>query len=393
MPFALAAPPAILAAIFALLFLLAWNVWGPSITNSLNVEIPIGPWSVNLFGWVANLLDGTYQLLVYLLDGAIHPIVNFIIAPINAVETVVASIYHAVDEMAAALSLVVSVSIPGAFNNAYATSLDILNNTLFQFESTLALNALDTANAIGGAVQAANHAIVTAEQYTDSAIAIALHNLPAATLDLTQLTALADTAATSIVNAAIGTVESEIDTAVSDAHSFATTLFGVAETDIARALATAEQFTTTAIAGVAGISVTDIDHAITGALSGIYTDIDQAVTDVIDIAVPGDIDIIDALKALPAAIPVDIAGLAALTGITTLALTRYLRDCGIPNCTNLSQYGKDLQALLGIVGDASFLALLIELIDHPSDAAATFADTFGDAVSTGISLTNQLLGV
>lgn len=188
-------------------------------------------------------------------------------------------------------------------------------------------------------------------------------------------------------------VTSLIQTGYADATSFAQGLFSTVETDIAHALSTAEAFTTTAINGVVGISATDIDNAITGALAGIYTDVDGAITDVVGVLGADDPDILAAVKAIPLAVPTDLAGLAALAGTSTLALTRYLRDCGIPNCQNLSQYGKDLQALLGMVSDASFLAFLVELVEHPGQANTVVQDTFGGVLTAAMAAGKSLLGV
>lgn len=52
------------------------------------------------------------------------------------------------------------------------------------------------------------------------------------------------------------------------------------------------------------------------------------------------------------------------------AITKLATDCIVPNCRNLSQFGEDLQNLLGIAGDAAMLAWVIFMITDPSGWAA-----------------------
>src|ERR1700753_3071629 len=96
----------------ALLFLLAWQQWGQAITQTLNVNIGFGPFTVNLFGWVAEVLDATYNFLLDKFDGLLNPLVNFMLAPIAAIENPFTLIKQTRDHYAAAIGNIALVAIP-----------------------------------------------------------------------------------------------------------------------------------------------------------------------------------------------------------------------------------------------------------------------------------------
>jgi hypothetical protein len=144
---------------------------------------------------------------------------------------------------------------------------------------------------------------------------------------------------------------------------------------------------TTVVTTVGGILSTDIEHvigpiadAVNGAVAGAVTAADGAFTDITDWL--GEIDLTKV---------VDVAGVAATAAATTAALARYLEDCGMPNCRNLSKYGRDLQALLGLAGDVSFLGLLVEIATNPSGAAHDIEDTIGTIVGDTVSTAKTML--
>ncbi len=52
-------------------------------------------------------------------------------------------------------------------------------------------------------------------------------------------------------------------------------------------------------------------------------------------------------------------------------MTRYLRECGVPNCKNLGKFGHDFQAIANAVEAGALLALLVEAAHNPEGAANT----------------------
>lgn len=383
----------ILAGIFALLLLLSWKYWGQAVSNTLNFKIGVGGFSFNIFQPILDGLDLAYVATLLVLDSIVAPVANFITAPIAAIEDIMLALRDGIVAANHGVSYLINNVTPAAFNFIYENVLtqtiviQAITDQLFNnFSAIISQTAagLETHIAAG---------IGVAETYTDARITDLENTLHAVAVDTSQVASLATSAALAEIDAYLPQIDGLIQTGYTDAVAYADGIYRSVETDIAGALSSAEAFTTTAIAGVVGISVTDIDQAITGALAGIYTDVDGAITDVVGVLGADDPDILAAVKAIPFAVPTDLAGLAALAGTSTLALTRYLRDCGIPNCQNLGQLGKDLQALLGLVNDAAFLAFLVSLVEHPSAAAVTVSDEFGAAITSTVGAFRSLVGV
>lgn len=384
-------PAAVIAALLAIIFILAWNTFGAALVHAISVDIPyVG----NVLGDLVELaLDGAYAIVAALMDYIVAPIENFIIRPIEAIQNPINALEYAVGQLASGMQSIVTGIIPAA-----VTALANLSGTIGSGASTLIFNDINETtgrfsleiDAISGRVDSD---FTSAESYAHALFEQAMATTAAVGLSAAEISNIADNVATSIVDASLSNINGLINTGVATATGYADTLAAGIEADIARAVATAEAFATTAIAGVKGIDTVDVDNVVAAAIGAIATELPAAVVGAIDTAGDWGADIIDGLRDIPLAKIGSLAGVAALAGATTLSFARYLEECGIPNCENLSQYGKDLQSLLGLVGDASFLALLVELIEHPGSASETFNDTFGGAVSAGESLTHQLLGI
>lgn len=382
---------AIVAGVFALLFLLAWQQWGQSVSVSVNVNLPyIGRVLGNL---ITDALDYAYAVLVAVFDAAVHPVANLVLAPIAAIENEINALYQMGANITAAAQSVVWTRIPAALSAGYAYSNSIGNNVLAQ--AAVWVNAAKAyALSVGNNVLAQAAVWVTgAEQYAFG-LATNVLNQSLAWVNAARADAAAGiTVEHQFAVTAFGQAEALTKQAFDAANVYAGQLAQIAEQDIAHALTTAEAFAQTTATAAVGALATDIDNAVTGALSGIYTDIDTAIADVVGIAGTGDADILAGLRAIPVSIPLDIAGLAALTGATTLTLTRYLKECGIPNCQNLSGLGNELQALLGMVEDVAFFALFAEMIHNPDRARQLAEDAFGGVVTAATDAATALMGV
>lgn len=388
-----ALPAAVVAAIFALLFLLAWQAWGKSISETLNFDVGVGPVSFNLFGWVGPLLDQTYALLLYWLDGLVHPIVNFILAPLSTIENAFDSVADALGDLAAFGDYTINVLAPSWINAAAGLANDVVTQLMYIQLSSLTgsvqilLERVNRFQAYLDNLQLSIQSSIT--QQLNSAVSTVIANLPSTA----QVASIATSAANAAVNAATSGLTNLISTAYNQATAYAATLFATAEADIAAGVAAAESYAQSiALAGVGAVT-TDIDNAIGGALEGIYSDLDSAIADVTGVAGDWGADVLDGINDIPLGRIADIAGVATLAGATALTLTRYLRDCGIPNCRNLSGLGNDLASLAGLVGDAAFLEFIVGLIHNPSGAGQTYQDTLGGIVDGAVSVTRELLGV
>lgn len=99
------------------------------------------------------------------------------------------------------------------------------------------------------------------------------------------------------------------------------------------------------------------------------------------------------VDAIPRVRPLDLAD--ALTGVGALdaVLTKYLRDCGVPNCRNLGKFGRDLQALFGLVEDGALFALLAALITDPGDTVRPLHDFLAPIAGGAVAAGRDLVGV
>ena len=104
-------------------------------------------------------------------------------------------------------------------------------------------------------------------------------------------------------------------------------------------------------------------------------------------------DIAALARAIPRAIPRELADvIAGGLAIDALAI-RYLRECGIPNCKNLHGFGKDLQGLFKLAEGAAFLGFLAYIITDPDGATRETEQVAGAILSDTIDGVRHLIGV
>lgn len=166
-----------------------------------------------------------------------------------------------------------------------------------------------------------------------------------------------------------------------------------AATDLAHAVTTVERDIVTAAdaatAGAVGIISTDIEHA----AATVWADLDAAVTGAAGVAAGDFPDVMAWIKSIPLTAVTDIAGVTALSTATAGALTRYLEECGMPNCRNLSKIGRDLQGLFDLLEGGAFLALLAAMIADPKGMAAEVNNVLGPVADGIANGARDLLGV
>src|SRR6266702_2344491 len=154
-----------------------------------------------------------------------------------------------------------------------------------------------------------------------------------------------------VYNLAVAYAAAKVLTAI----HFAEHVYNVTHAEIAESLAAAKHYAgaialSTATA-VVGIFSTDLGKVAAAEWVKITDDV-AALEGVIATDLP---DIAALARAIPRAIPRELADVIA-GGLAVDALAiRYLRECGIPNCKNLHGFGKDLQGLFKLAEGAAFL--------------------------------------
>jgi hypothetical protein len=180
---------------------------------------------------------------------------------------------------------------------------------------------------------------------------------------------------------------------VTDVERFASALFAQAiahaEARFAQAIAHAEAVARSAAAAAIGILTTDIAHAVHIPWVQI-TDEVKALEGVIATDLP---DLGALVRAIPRAVPLDIATtLAGVLAIDRVAI-KYLEECGIPNCKNLGGLGKDLLKLLELVGGAGLLAYLAAMVHDPGGTADETDRVLSGLVQDTVTGFRDLIGV
>ncbi len=192
-----------------------------------------------------------------------------------------------------------------------------------------------------------------------------------------------------VYNLAIAYAFAKVLTAI----HFAEHVYNVAHAEIAQSLAAAKHYAgaialTTATA-VVGIFSTDLGKVAAAEWVKITDDV-AALEGVIATDLP---DIAALARAIPRAIPRELADVIA-GGLAVDALAiRYLRECGIPNCKNLHGFGKDLQGLFKLAEGAAFLGFLAYIITDPDGATRETEQVAGAILSDTIDGVRHLIGV
>lgn len=218
-------------------------------------------------------------------------------------------------------------------------------------------------------------------------------------------------AAVSQIDNLYNVLHAEVDNALSTAESAADHIYNVVEGDITAARAYADSLVTSlddslrtlvargiaeaesTAAALVGAAITDIDNEARTAIAAVWPDVQAGVEGVIKVAGGGFTDVTDLLKGIDLTDVVGLAGAGAiaLTGVS--ALLHLAEDCTIPNCQNLSGFGRDLQGLLGLFGDGALLAFLSAAATDPTGTAQAVTATVGGAYSDVASGFESLVGI
>jgi hypothetical protein len=158
---------------------------------------------------------------------------------------------------------------------------------------------------------------------------------------------------------------------------------------VARAITVAEGYAAAQAANA--IHVVDVEAA--GALAavadGLIIDVGK-LADVIGTDLP---DIGAAVRAIPRAVPTDLAGTLGMVGALSVPMIRFMEQCGIPNCRNLSQVGRELRDLLGALEDGTLIAFLAMLCTDPQGAASVVTNDLAPIIDGAVGAARDLMGV
>lgn len=382
--------PAVVIALMAVLILLGSQNLAKWIGSVIPSNLPlIGSW---LHNTVVSLAESTVAGITAVLDVTVSPLLSVIEAPLNAVRTLFDDAYNTVHDLYQTVAHVTKITVPWVIATAQAYTLA----KVAAATSTLG-RLIDAARAYALALA------TKAEQYAADAVHAAKTDLLSVidtyvaklgvAIDGVRLWAGAEITAArayaaGLVTTAVSDLTGLLEQLRASTAAAITAVTGLLHTEIAATIRTAE--TLAADAQAAAIKAVDVE--VPHALAGVWTDVLDGVDGAVTAGAGAFDDVLGDLAKLARAVPADVAAATAVTGALAVTVTRYLERCGIPNCRNLSGFGSELQAILGLVGDAAFFALIIELIEHPSDGARTVETLFTGAIDDTLATWRQLVG-
>lgn len=366
----------VLIALFALLLLYG----GQTLATLLSRMIPsinLGFYHVNLGALVKTGATAALHAVESLFDAAVGPVVAVITAPAYVFNWTLDQVGAAIAEAVTTARWLVTSYVPRVAAGIRALMSAVQTNLV----NLIAATAAQVRNYAAGLVSDL-HALLSAVQ-TNLAAAITAGDAAVVALmsrvqvNLQNLIAATGQQAADYARALVADTQRWVGGQIAALDARINATAATAATDLGAAVGQVERDITAAAnaatAGAIGIISTDIEHAAAAA----WGDLDAAVSGAINVAAGDFADVVARLRAISLADVTDIAGVTALSTAVAGALTRYLEECGMPNCRNLSGVGRALQDLFALFEGGAFLALLAAMIADPKGMAAEVESVLG----------------
>lgn len=387
---ALPALALIVVALLALLLLYSADKLGKFI-SSLMPDISFG-WVGSLRGWVDGAISSAYNTVAGWVSASVGPIEKFFLIPYHIMSELYLKVIHTYESVYNNLVLAYRYA-EHIYNLAAQFALNYVHQAIAYTQHVYNL-------AVGEAESLATRAEHSAEGY-------ALHLYDAAKADILDvaheaealyaqavqtaqsLAVQAESLAQSLAAGVASTALAEVQAVQHLAQSLYADALDYADKLGAGVLSDAEHYA----AGAIGAAVTDIDHAVTGAVQGIWDGISTGVSD-LEGALGVDLPDVGALvRAIPRAVPADIAAAIAGAYAMSAVAVRFMAECGVPNCKNLSKIGRELQALFSLVEGASFLAFIVGMVKDPQTTAQETVSLLSVIVKDELAAFRNLVGI
>lgn len=381
----------VVVALFALLFLYAVKLFAQALAAIIPKGLPIiGDSLHNIIAAAAALGSAAVEGIM---GGLIRPIINLILGPVFAFLNWIRDIEHLAASVAGELNWLVLHGVTDALRAVERTvrawvsaartyALALVHHLATALVHDLAVVKAAVLSTLSHWVNTLEHLVTLARVYALTLV----HNLAA---DVVHDIALARTYALGLTNHLATAVTRDIGRIEATIKGLEATSTALVAAGVAQAIKVSEAYSAAAIDKA--INLVDVEGAkvLAAAWPGIIDDVD-ALAGVVAADLP---DIGAALRSIPRAIPTDIAGALAAAGALAIPAIRYMRECGVPNCRNLSKYGRDLAELSDLVGAGALLAMLAEIVTDPAGAARDTESAAGSLLTGAISAARGLLGV
>lgn len=326
-------------------------------------------------------------------DSALQPALNLILAPVYIAKNLVANIINTVQEAAGTAAWIVLAFIPRELSRVRSYVRAKVAGGLATAEAYtrryLSYAERYTRTYVAAAIKAAVHDVTALSARVESYVRHLLADIAAGVSRAEQYARRYVLAYYGYALTHIAELRAELRRDVAVIGN-TTTALGVTITRTAAGLTAAiAQAETTAVTAAATAITTDIEHV----THAVWIDLDDAVSAAVGVAATDFPDITAWLRDISTTAATDIAGVTALSVATAGTLARYLEQCGMPNCRNLSKFGRDLQDLFRLFEGGTFLAVLAEMIADPEGAARDVESVVGPIASGVADTARSLLGV
>lgn len=389
---AVAPMAAVLIALLALLLIYALEVFGKALAHLLPSFVPGIP-GLNPRSWIEAGVGLLQSAIRWIIGDVIRPAIGLFARPVIAVFGWIASIERFVVTAATEVGWIVNVAVPEALDAAKAYALRWARAAEAYAASLYHRAIAYVVEKYHAAIAYAHQLYVAAEHYAARKVAAlestALHWYHLATAAAAAAITTAETFTKTYTHALTASLQASIDAVRATVTSELAVAERYADTAVADLSRAVQDSIGTAVAGV--ITVVDVDSiaGLASAWPGLIDDVD-ALAGVIATDLP---DIGAAVRAIPRAIPTDLAAALTAVGAISIPMLRYMARCGVPNCRNLSQLGRDLSELAGAIEAGAFLALLVGLAADPIGTAHWLSDNVGGLASDAVHDARSLLGV
>lgn len=389
----LAVPAAalVIAALLAVVLLLGWEIFSKAITNLVPAWHVPGLGSFR--GWIESHLRDGFNAVTGYLDSHSHALISLVTYPVILFKKFFTGFVTAFAATHLLLWAILNHTVPVAMSelrrfalaqvaaleaqalNWYHLSLknasDLVRYALGQALAGITALRVDALNwyhlALKNADDLANYVLraALAEVAHIRADALNWYHLSLHYAD--DLAGYVQAQSVGLFHSALATIEARYQAA------------------LAFAAGAAKAEATAVLHGLNGALVTDIEHAWPIVIAGI--------DDVIDVAAGDFTDVVGDLRNISRALPRDLPAAIAATTALAIPLLRLAKDCTMPNCRNLSQIGRDLQALFAVVESGVIIGLLAEAANDPAGLSNAVRSVLGPLVNSAVGAVKSEVGV
>jgi hypothetical protein len=383
---------ALLIALMALLLLAAWYLFGKALSHIFPSSIGVGGFSIHPRSWVESGVNALGKAIRWIVGDVIRPMIHLLVACWNAMLHWGATItsyaleaadwidwaaHHGIPNLAARLEHYAAAKAAHALAAALARLADA-RAYLHGLIRELRADAY-------GWVRAARAAAAAQLAHVAARLGDRIHTLR---VDAYGWVEGARHYAAHLVTVAESSLMTEIGKVRALVRSEITVVEGYTDTAVADAIKALRHETSVAVS--AAITLVDVDaiRPLAAAWPGVIGVVEE-LEGVIATDLP---DIGAAIRAIPRVVPGDLADALAIVGAISIPMLRYMTRCGIPNCRNLSQLGRELAELGDAITAGAFLGLMIALASDPIGTAHFLHDDVGGFVTGAVGEARTLLG-